>query len=141
MKPSNVTFAVLGTVVVAAAIAAMIITGVMATRDENRAADTTEPTPDTGPAQTPVSDTAAVEVGDNYLDPDEITVTTGTEVSFVWTGENPHRLVGTTPGDFETGEMTEGEYTFTFDEPGTFDIHCTVHGAPVMQTTITVVSD
>lgn len=127
-------------VVIVVAVAIMATAGIRASTDENRG-DTASPTPDTGGAQTPVSGEAVVEVGDDYLDPEELAVTTGTTVIFTWVGEDEHRLASSAIGGLESEHMTSGTYEFTFDEPGNFRVHCTVHGEPVMHTTITVLSE
>lgn len=98
------------------------------------------PTPDIGGAQTPDAGIVRVEVGDDFPNPGELTVESGTTVVFEWTGTHEHRLVSTASGGFETPALAGGRYEFTFDEPGNFDIHCTVHG-PIMRGKITVVTD
>jgi plastocyanin len=71
----------------------------------------------------PVAD-PIVEVDDNVFVPESITVTAGTEVRWEWVGGAAHNVVG---DDFESEIQVEGEFTHTFDEPGTYEYVCTLH--------------
>jgi plastocyanin len=43
----------------------------------------------------------------------------------------------TIDGSFDSGEKSAGTYSRTFNDPGTYNYYCTVHG-PSMSGTITV---
>lgn len=100
----------------------------------------------------PASETAAaseatggeetVRLSDFAFDPGELTIAAGTEVSFVNEDSAAHTVTEGTDGaavdDPIINEELEqdGSTSFTFDEPGTYDITCRFH--PSMQLTITV---
>lgn len=74
--------------------------------------------------------------------PEELTVSVGTTV--VWTNRQSvaHTVTAGTPDApnpdlFDSGNLNEDDkFSFTFDEAGSFDYHCTIH--PSMQGTIVV---
>lgn len=76
------------------------------------------------------------------FDPEELTITAGTEVSFVNADSAAHTVTegtdGTAVEDPIIDEELEqnGSTSLVFDEPGTYDITCRFH--PSMQMTITV---
>ena len=69
------------------------------------------------------------------FDPSAITVPTGTTVA--WTNDDaPPHTVTSTDGVFDSGILDPGgSFSFTFNEPGTFDYVCQLH--PQMQGTVT----
>lgn len=69
--------------------------------------------------------TTSVTVADNTSGPVHIEVAAGTEVTWTWTGKQSHDLVG--PG-FESEVQREGEFSYTFTEPGVHSYACTIHG-------------
>lgn len=103
-----------------------------------------------GAAEGPTSDDtlAAVQSGkvtvealDNNFVPQTITVTTGTEVTFVNDGRNQHNVlkVENTPFEVETASFEPGEtYTWTATEPGTYRYYCSIHGTATAGMTGTV---
>lgn len=77
-----------------------------------------------------------VDVIDNDFEPKDLTVRTGTEVTWSFEGDAAHDVTEET-GAFESGTMTrDGEFVRTFDEPGTYYYYCTLHH--VMQGTLVV---
>ena len=76
------------------------------------------------------------------FDPEELTISAGTTVNFVNADSAAHTVTegtdGTAVEDPIIDEELEqsGSTSFTFDEPGTYDITCRLH--PSMQLTITV---
>lgn len=82
------------------------------------------------PPQSPVTGgDAVVKMTDSLkFEPASITVAAGTEVLF----DNPERLphtVSAIDGSFESGTVNGGgEYSRTFDKPGTFKYFCKIHG-------------
>lgn len=99
------------------------------------ASETAAPSDATGGEET-------VRLSDFAFDPGELTIAAGTEVSFVNADSAPHTVTEGTDGaavdDPIIDEELEqdGSTSFTFDEPGTYDITCRFH--PSMQMTITV---
>jgi plastocyanin len=64
------------------------------------------------------------------FNPGEITVPTGTQV--IWTSRDnaPHNITFV-DGSFETEDFFAGESAeFTFTDPGSYVIYCTIHGEP-----------
>lgn len=82
------------------------------------------------------------------FDPSELTVSTGTTISFANVGGKPHTLTAA-DGSFDTGVVTPGAQngrfagtnaTVTVTRPGSFAFRCEVHPA-AMQGTLTVLGD
>ncbi len=96
----------------------------------------------TVPGEPPTTDAAATTGGEVVLEnisfqPDELTVSVGTAVT--WT--NQDGISHTTTSDdavWDSGVLAGGgTFSFTFDEPGTFEYFCSIHPAQ-MRATITV---
>lgn len=82
------------------------------------------------------------------FDPAELTLNTGSTISFGNVGGKPHTLTAD-DNSFDTGVVTPGaengrfagnNATLTLNEPGTFPFHCEVHPA-AMKGTITVAGE
>lgn len=87
-----------------------------------------------GTAGTPVDDPVITIENMEFVD-GTVTIETGTTVTWVWNdGSMPHNVVF---DGFESPLQSEGTYTHTFEEPGTFDYHCAPH--PFMKGTVFVV--
>jgi len=85
-----------------------------------------------------VSDVArvAVDVVDNDFEPNNLTVRPGAEVVWKFKGRAAHDVTDD-GGTFKSGTMSRGaEFILTFDEPGTYYYHCSLHHA--MQGTLVV---
>src|SRR3712207_9318172 len=80
---------------------------------------------------------------DNFFDPANITVEPGTTVTWVQGGNNPHATTSYA-GLWDSG-MTEGgsggTFSFTFEEPGTYDYFCVPHESLGMIGTVTGSTD
>lgn len=86
-----------------------------------------------GPGQ-PVTD-PVISIEDMSFVNGTVTVEEGSTVTWEWNdGSMEHNVVF---DDFESPLQSEGTYTHTFDEVGTFDYHCQPH--PFMTGTIFVV--
>jgi glucose/arabinose dehydrogenase/plastocyanin len=86
-----------------------------------------------------VNETASVEIGDFFFEPDSIEVSPGATV--VWTnlGEVAHTV---TSDDqlFDSGTLDPNEtFEFTFTDPGTYGYFCTIH--PQMTAEVVVTAD
>jgi plastocyanin len=80
--------------------------------------------------------TIQVSAKDFMFSPGTITVKAGTTVTWVNLDEEPHTVYSTT-GLFRSSALdTKDSYSFTFDQPGTYQYLCTIH--PKMLGTIVV---
>lgn len=90
-----------------------------------------------GPPQESVTvtdGTATVMVDDDFFAAADLTVPTGHTVTWEWAeGARNHNVVG---DGFAIDTQSEGTFTHRFDEPGTYDYACTLHGG--MRGTVTV---
>jgi plastocyanin len=74
----------------------------------------------------------------NY-DPNDVTVTVGTTVTWTNTGAVAHTVTSDDGAAFDSGSLDpQAAFSFTPDTPGTFIYHCTFH--PWMTATLTVTS-
>lgn len=82
------------------------------------------------------SDRVTVEIKDYDFSPRDLTVTLGTEVSWVNRDGVPHDATSD-KGGWTTGLLKQGdESRLVFEQPGTFDYLCTIH--PDMKAKLTV---
>ena len=78
-----------------------------------------------------------INIGDNFFDPADVTIPTGTTVCWTNNGQVTHTATSDT-GAFDSGFMSPGDmFTFTFNNAGSYPYHCVIHGA-LMTGTITV---
>ena len=62
---------------------------------------------------------------------EEVEVAAGTTVTWVWSGGNEHSVIGTglNSGDIESDVQSGSRsYEFMFEEAGTYDYQCGIHG-------------
>jgi plastocyanin len=81
-----------------------------------------------------------VRMEDNFFDPANITVEPGTTVTWVQSGKNPHTTTSY-DGLWDSGMIeggSGGTFSFTFEEPGTFDYFCIPHESLGMIGSVTV---
>ena len=71
-----------------------------------------------------VAGVTEVAVRDNEFAPAAIEVPAGTNVTWRWDGEVDHNVVG---DNFESPVQTEGTFSQSFTEPGTYAYECTIH--------------
>jgi plastocyanin len=84
-------------------------------------------------------DDMTVSIQDFFFSPDQMTVAPGTTVTWVNDGQQPHTSTSD-DGTWDSGTLEPGDdYSFTFDDPGTYTYHCSIH--PDMTATITVSGD
>jgi hypothetical protein len=77
---------------------------------------------------------------DNFFDPANITVEPGTTVTWVQSGNNPHTTTSY-DGLWDSGMIeggSGGTFSFTFEEPGTYDYFCIPHESLGMIGSVTV---
>ena len=81
-----------------------------------------------------------VRMEDNYFAPANITVKPGTTVTWVQSGNNPHTTTSY-DGLWDSGIIeggSGGTFSFTFEEPGTYDYFCIPHEDLGMVGSVTV---
>jgi plastocyanin len=77
-----------------------------------------------------------IEVKDFMFAPTTLTVSAGTQVTWVNKDDEPHTVVSDT-GAFRSGAMDTNEsFSFKFDKPGTYHFTCSIH--PRMVGTVVV---
>jgi plastocyanin len=77
-----------------------------------------------------------VTIEDMAFEPETLTVEAGETVTWMWRdGVIGHDVAG---DDFESEVMSEGTFSYRFDEPGSYEYVCTLH--PNMTGTIEVTS-
>ena len=79
--------------------------------------DTSDSKP-TGPAA------ATVALKDLKFDPETVTIAVGETVEWVWEEKVLHNVHG---DGVESPNQSEGTFSHTFDEAGSFDYQCTLH--------------
>ncbi len=84
--------------------------------------------PPAPPPAAPPPGSASVTIGDNFLSPTTISVSTGTAVTWVNKGAKPHNVTSDT-GLWDSGTINPGQsYSITFQNAGTFPYKCVFHG-------------
>jgi plastocyanin len=71
--------------------------------------------------------------GGNRFEPADVTIQAGETVAWLWPqGALAHNVAPDATQPTPSGPVANGpkEYRFTFDTPGTYNYHCTNHGAP-----------
>lgn len=76
----------------------------------------------------------AITVGNNFFDPNATTVPAGTTVTWTWDGGSSHNV--TFNDGTHSATQSNGTYSRTFNTAGTYDYHCTVHGAAMSGTVV-----
>ena len=79
------------------------------------------------PADATLVKTSEVVAKDNRFDPVAVEVPAGTSVTWSFQdGGTPHDVTGE---GWKSGEpQSDGTFTHTFDQPGTYGYRCTLHG-------------
>jgi plastocyanin len=101
---------------------------IVVTGDEDAATPPARPSPVLGSPiaeASPAASTVDIKIIDFRFESADISVPPGTTVTWTNTGAAPH----TVTGDFaDSGLIEPGKtFSFTFDEPGTFDYACALH--------------
>lgn len=78
-----------------------------------------------------MSSKRTVRLGDNFFDPDQLSISSGTKVAFDWIGDKKHNVTKKKgPGGGFASETTRSNgvhYTKKFKKSGTYKLICTVH--------------
>lgn len=81
--------------------------------------------------------TVTVRVENMSYSPASVTIQKGQTVEWIFDDNGlPHDVVESSDETFKSELLTEGSYSYTFEEAGTFDYHCTPH--PMMLGTVVV---
>jgi plastocyanin len=100
------------------------------------------PASDAPASDAPEAAQAEVMIEDASFIPEELTVTVGTEVTWVNGDSYEHTITEGTDGDpvedpiVDEAIAADATVSVTFDQPGTYDITCEIH--PTMQMTVVV---
>ena len=81
-----------------------------------------------GAAATQAAD-AGVSVQDFQFAPPSVTITAGGTVTWTWSGAAPHNVTSDTGAFTASATQSSGTFSQTFNTPGTYYYHCTIHGA------------
>jgi len=98
--------------------------------------DTSQASPKVGPLGVKQD----IEIKGFAFNPASITISAGTTV--IWTNQDsaPHRIISDSGNELGSGSISTGQtYTHTFENPGTYDYHCSIH--PSMKGEIVVQSN
>lgn len=101
----------------------------------NNSGSTSTSAPETT-SSTPISSETPVSIENSAFNPQTITVTTGTTVT--WTNnDTTDHTVTSDSGLFDSGHVAAGNtFTYTFNDPGEFTYHCSIN--TTMTGTVTV---
>ena len=122
------------TLFAAAALAVVALGAAACGDDDDDGDDETPATATTAASGDGGGDEVVIEIGDNSF-PAETEASVGQVVRWDWSNSsNPHSVVGTSDNatdllESETFSDGDGEYEVTFDEPGTYEYECGVHGS------------
>jgi plastocyanin len=78
--------------------------------------------------------TSTITVQDNAFDPAAAEVAVGETVTWNWEGSNDHNVVG---DGFQSDVQNDGSFTQQFDEPGTYEYRCALHGGMTGRVVVT----
>ena len=70
---------------------------------------------------------AQVKIDNFSFAPQDITVTTGTKVTWVNRDDIPHTVVSTNAVFKSKALDTDDQYSFTFEKAGTYEYFCSIH--------------
>lgn len=93
------------------------------------------PAPRGEAARSAQTKSASVDIGDNFFDPKELTITVGTTVMWTNKGERPHTSTAD-DGSWDSGAdpkdyiLPGQSFSHTFNTAGKFPYYCRLHGGP-----------
>lgn len=82
------------------------------------------------------ADPAEVRISQHRYEPSAITVQRGATIRWVNDDDDPHTVTSDGGAFASRGIDTREEFTFTFDAPGRYPYHCTLH--PLMKGSVVV---
>lgn len=75
--------------------------------------------------------TTDVKLKDNFFKPDEVTITKGDSVRWLWRGDNPHNVAIKKPDSnvvaIRSAVKTDGKFVHRFRKVGTWKVLCEIH--------------
>lgn len=129
------------------AVLTLIVTGAAACGGSsgNGVTPPTEP-PTTPPPTTPPAASNDITIGNDWFSPSSTTVPVNTTVTWTWNtcGDTGYGTTGCTSHNvtFDDGTVSptqdNGTFSRTFATAGTYQYHCSIHGAALMSGTIIV---
>ncbi|MCW5878781.1 MAG: cupredoxin family copper-binding protein [Anaerolineales bacterium] len=76
----------------------------------------------------PADESASITISNFSFRPGSLTVKAGTTVTWRNAEDSPHTVTAD-DGSFTSGTLSLGDsFSFTFDQPGTYDYYCEFHG-------------
>jgi len=91
---------------------------------------------DAGVESVPIRNAWSVNIGDNFFDPPQAAIESGSTITWTNKGDEPHTVTAD-DGSFDSGMLNPGDsYTVAFDGQGTVTYHCAIH--PEMRGSVTV---
>jgi plastocyanin len=110
------------------ALAVLIVSGIAFTVSCSSAYQTTPSPATTQPAAGAPGATAAVVLQNFAFSPATLTVSAGTTVTWTNKDSATHTVTSTQGNVLNSPNMPQGStFSFTFNQKGTFDYHCSIH--------------
>ncbi|MFO0622537.1 MAG: cupredoxin domain-containing protein [Polyangia bacterium] len=91
---------------------------------------------DLRPVITDLTPSAVITVQDDYYSPKEVTIPVGGKVRWVFRAASQHGVFPWDMGFPASDTMAQGTYEHTFNQAGTFDYGCAIHGRAMPGTVI-----
>ena len=91
---------------------------------------------DLRPVITDLTPSAVITVRDDYYSPKEVTIPVGGKVRWVFRAASQHGVFPWDMGFPASDTMAQGTYEHTFNQAGTFDYGCAIHGRAMPGTVI-----
>lgn len=118
------------------ALAAVTIISISSCASKQTTTTDIPPSESTEPSGDTTQEGTAVVIENDAFDPSSSDVATGSEVT--WTNKDAvEHTVTSDDGLFDSGTIAESEtFSFTFDEAGTYNYHCSIHPSMTGQITV-----
>ena len=91
------------------------------------AAPSPSPTPSGGPSTTVTIPTGAESLGNRAFAPDNVTIATGTTVTWTNSDSVAHTSTADASGWNSGAVAPGGHFSLTFQTPGSYSYHCSIH--------------
>jgi len=120
-----------------ALIVTLIAAACSSTADESMPTTTNAAVATTTTAATPAGGAVAVSIEDFAFGPAGLTINVGDTVTWTNNEEGVPHTTTSDDGVWDSKNLSPGDtFSFTFDQPGTYTYHCSIH--PSMTAAITV---
>jgi len=115
-------------IIVLVVIVAVLIWGFSTSWGKKGIYSTSSPSPTAETNSTPISGEASVSAKNFAFNPSQITVTSGTKVTWTNNDSTAHTITSDDGKFTSSGQIQPGKtYEVTFSTPGTFAYHCSIH--------------